>query len=239
LTREKFHRQMEEIRARWHRVALKVLDSFKISSRNLVDQDEEEIRSVIGVDALVLNETREVQRGCLELLALQQPMAVDLRTISSLLRSADDIERINRSCIHIAEVARAKLYDMDIDEFQKILLLADQVRDQLERGIGAFNSRDIETARFVIERDAEIDSLHSEIFGSLLNRVKNDDAKASLLMFVSRWLERIGDRAVKVASRAIYIVEGEDVEYEAEIGEHKIFPNGTKNRNNGNGPAAQ
>jgi phosphate transport system protein len=220
---------MEEIRARWYEMALKVLENCKISSRNLVDQNPDEIDEIMEADTHVLSETRAIQRGCLELLALQQPMAIDLRVISSLLRSADDIERINRSCIHIAEVARAKLYNKDINEFQKILLLADQVLGQLEDGIEAFNSRDVETARSVIEKDVEIDKLHSEVFGSLLDRVKHDDARASLLMFVSRWMERIGDRAVKVASRAIYIVDGEDVEFEAEIGEHKVFPNGKGN----------
>jgi phosphate transport system protein len=225
---------MDEIKNRWYNVALKVLDNCKTSSRNLIDQDQDEIDMIMEGDEYVLAETRAIQRGCLALLALQQPMAVDLRIISSLLRSADDIERINRSCIHIAEVARAKLYDKELPEFQKILLLSDSVLRQLEDAVEAFNSKDIETARCVIERDVEIDSAHSEIFGSLLDRVKHDDARASLLMFVSRWLERIGDRAVKVASRVIYIVDGEDVEFEAEIGEHKIFPNGANSNNNCN-----
>ena len=63
-------------------------------------------------------------------------------------------------------------------------------------------------ARRVIESDRMTDEVYGEIFASLLERVKKEDARASLLMFVSRWLERIGDRAVNLASRAIYIVEG-------------------------------
>lgn len=231
--RDKFHRQMGQIQNRWHRVALKALEHCRVASRNLVEVREEEIRALIKADSEIVSETSAIQKGCLDLIALQQPMAIDLRVISSLLRSADDVERINRSCVHIAEVARAQLYDKSLPQFEKIKVLSKKVIAQLEDGIEAFQGRDVERARRVIEGDDEIDDLHSEIFGSLLERMKQGDARASLLMFVSRWMERIADRAVRLASRAIYIVEGRDAEYEAEIGEHKVFPNGNSEWANG------
>jgi phosphate transport system protein len=216
---------MDEMEKRWHEVAKEVLHHCELAVENLVEPAIEDIECMMGRDQGILRETTAVQKGCLALIALQQPMAVDLRRISSYLRSADDVERINRSCIHIAEVAKARLYEKDIPEFQKILALSRMVAEQLSEGIEAFQGRDVEKAREVIESDKEIDSLYSEIFGGLMDRVKADDARASLLMFVARWLERIGDRAVRLASRAIYIVEGVDVELEAEVGEYKVFPN--------------
>ncbi len=222
--REKFRKQLREIEEDWHEVALEVLDNCVTASKSLEDPIEEEITRMMERDLEILEKTRSVQRRCLDLLALQQPMAVDLRQIGGFLRSADDIERINRSCIHIAEVARASLYDKSIPEFCKILELSKKVTAQLRNAIEAFNSRDVDEAEKVMERDAEIDEIHSDVFGSLLERVKRDEARASLLMFVSRWLERIGDRSAGLASKAIYIVEGKDVELETEIGEFNVFP---------------
>ena len=224
--RDKFHRQMDDIEKRLHKVSLRVLDNFKISAKSLIEPDATGISKMMENDQEVLWETASIQKECLALIALQQPMAVDLRAITSYLRSADDVERMNRSSIHIAEVAKGGLYERDIPEFGKILDLASRVTEQLAGGIEAFHSKDVDKARSVIDGDKVIDSLYGEIFGGLLDKVKRGDAKASLLMFVSRWLERIGDRAVNLSSRAIYIVEGKDVELEAEIGEFKVFPNG-------------
>jgi phosphate transport system protein len=222
--REKFQKQLDQIRQDWYDVALEVLGHCRTAGDSLSEPNKEEIEELMERDSEVLEKTRSIQKRCLELLALQQPMAVDLRQISSYLRSSDDIERINRSSIHIAEVAKARLYDRSIPEFCKILELCGKVVDQLQSAIEAFNFRDVEKAEMVMRRDSEIDGMHAEIFGSLLERVRRDDARASLLMFVSRWMERIGDRSVGLASKAIYIVEGRDVELEAEIGEFKVFP---------------
>ena len=224
--RDKFHRQMDEIEGRLHSVSLKVLEHFKVAAQSLIDPDAEAIARMMEEDQEVLLETSSIQKECLALIALQQPMAVDLRAITSYLRSADDVERMNRSSIHIAEVAKGGLYERDIPEFTMILDLAKKVAEQLAAGVGAFHSKDVAKARSVIEGDRAVDGLYGEIFAGLLEKVKAGDAKASLLMFVSRWLERIGDRAVNLSSRAIYIVEGKDVELEAEIGEFKVFPNG-------------
>lgn len=120
-----------------------------------------------------------------------------------------------------------------MEAFRRQHRLVKKVTAQLNEGIEAFNFRDVEKARQVIERDDEMDALHREIFGSLPERMKHDDARASLLMFVSRWMERISDRAVRLASTAIYRIEGKDAEYEAEIGEPKVFPNGNTEWANG------
>jgi phosphate transport system protein len=224
--RDKFHKELDQIGEQLHRLSLEVLENARSARENLIEAKEDSIRAMMARDAAILSQTASIQKGCLGLIALQQPMAVDLRVIVSYLRSADDVERINRSSIHIAEVAKQGLYDKKIPEFRKILALADRVTLQLEQGIEAFRARDTAKARQVIESERKTDEVYGEVFASLLERVKQEDAKASLLMFVSRWLERIGDRAVNLASRAIYIVEGRDVESEVEIGEFKVFPNG-------------
>lgn len=223
--RDKFHKELDQIGEQLYKVSLEVLQNAECARENLVKTREDSIKAMMARDAVILSQTASIQKGCLALIALQQPMAIDLRVIVSYLRSADDVERINRSSIHIAEVAKQGLYDKNIPEFPKIIALAEMVASQLEEAIEAFRSRDTARARKVIESDKRTDQVYSEIFASLLERVKKEDARASLLMFVSRWLERIGDRAVNLASRAIYIVEGRDVESEAEMGEFKVFPN--------------
>jgi len=223
--RDKFHKELDQIGEQLYKVSLEVLENARCARENLVKTREDSIKAMMARDAVIVSQTASIQKGCLALIALQQPMAIDLRVIVSYLRSADDVERINRSSIHIAEVAKQGLYDKNIPEFPKVIALAEMVARQLEEGIEAFRTRDTAIARRVIESDRRTDEVYSEIFASLLERVKKEDARASLLMFVSRWLERIGDRAVNLASRAIYIVEGRDVESEAEIGEFKVFPN--------------
>jgi phosphate transport system protein len=223
--RDKFHKELDQIGEQLYKVSLEVLENARCARENLVETREDSIKAMMARDAVILSQTASIQKGCLALIALQQPMAVDLRVIVSYLRSADDVERINRSSIHIAEVAKQGLYDKNITEFPKILALAEMVTRQLEQGIEAFRTMDTATARQVVESDRRTDEVYGKIFASLLERVKKEDARASLLMFVSRWLERIGDRAVNLASRAIYIVEGRDVESEAEMGEFKVFPN--------------
>ncbi len=226
--RDKFHRQIDLIQNKWYRLAQAVLDHLRAANRNLSSPNEEEILTVMEGDSKVVSQARAIQKGCLALLALQQPMAVDLRIITSLLRSADDLERINRSSVHIAEVAKARLYDTSMPQFEGIKALATQAIRQLEDGIEAFQRRDPELARAVIKADDGIDQMHREIFGSLLERVRENDARATMLMFVSRWLERIGDRATRLACRTIYIVEGVDIESETEMRGYRVFPNGAE-----------
>ena len=151
------------------------------------------------------------------LIATQQPMAVDLRTLAAVLEIATELERIGDYAKGIAKIT----IKMGTEPFVKPLIdiprMAEKARNMLHRALQAFFGRDTELARAIPMEDDEMDALYDQIFRELITYIMADPKlvdRASYLIWVAHNLERAADRVVNICERVIFMVTGEVVEFD-------------------------
>jgi phosphate transport system protein len=160
----------------------------------------------------------EIDGRCVKLLALHQPMAVDLRMILSAVKINTDLERVGDLAINIAEAALRYLAHPSVNELIDIPRMADIAQTMLRDALDAFVTRDTALAQRVLDADDELDALKTQVFRDLLTYMLQSPQTiepALDLILVSRHLERIGDHATNIAEDVIFMVSAKDVRHHA------------------------
>jgi phosphate transport system protein len=160
----------------------------------------------------------EIDRRCFTLLALHQPMAVDLRAIVSAVKINTDLERVGDLAVNIAEAVRRYARHPPVKELIDIPRMADIAQRMLRDALDAYVRRDMELAQAVLNEDDDLDALKTQVFRELLTYMLQAPAtiEPSLdLILISRHLERIGDHATNVAEDVIFMVSARDVRHHA------------------------
>jgi phosphate transport system protein len=191
-------------------------DRVRMAVRALVTRDMAALEAVLVGDEVINSLHIEIDDRCLKLLALHQPMAVDLRAIVSAVKINTDLERVGDLAINIAEAALRYLQHPPVKELIDIPRMAALAEGMLRDALDAFVSRDQTLARQVLDRDDELDSLKTQVFRSLLDHMTTDPdtiQPALDLVLISRHLERIGDHATNVAEDVIFMVSARDVRH--------------------------
>ncbi len=185
----------------------------------LMERRMEVAEAIVAGDVEVNDMQIEIDDRCLKLLALQNPMASDLRLITAAMKINADLERIGDQAVNIAEnavkVAAAPPLRPMIDLPRMAELAEAMTRDSLD----AFVRRDASLAREILARDDEVDQLKDQIFRVLLTHMMADPGtieRALGLILVSRNLERIADHATNIAEDVIFVVEAKDVRHHHE-----------------------
>jgi phosphate transport system protein len=184
--------------------------------RALVQRDLALARTTIDNDHTVNRLDVEIDELSLKLLALHQPAARDLRLITTALKITTDLERIGDMATHIAERAIELSAEIPIKPYIDIPRMADLARDMLHRSLDAFVHEDVELALGVCMADDAIDQLHEQLFRELLSFMAEDPkivSRAMRLLFVSKYLERVGDHATNIAEMVIFMVKGRSIRH--------------------------
>jgi phosphate transport system protein len=153
-----------------------------------------------------------------KLLALQQPVAIDLRVIVAAIKVNADLERVGDLAVNIAEAARRYLEGGQIGEQELLPRMADVAQAMLQWSLDAFVTGNIGLAQSVLERDDLLDTLRDQAFRRLADAMARNPALMSSileLMLIARHLERIGDHATNIAEDVFFVVAGEDVRHHA------------------------
>ena len=181
-------------------------------------QDAELAGLVIADDDRIDGRYLEVHQGLLTLLALQAPVATDLRVASALLHVVAHVERMGDQCVNIAKLvplvgASAPVNAAILDS---ILRMGRQARSQVLQAKRAFTGRDVDLAQDLVRQDDEIDILNREVFGLALEIGGDPDERewAMHMILVARCIERIGDNAVDIGEQTAFVVTGLFQEFE-------------------------
>jgi phosphate transport system protein len=188
----------------------------------LLDRDRTGIAGVIAGDGTVNAMQVEIDDRCFKLLALQQPVAIDLRAIVAAVKINGDLERVGDLAVNIAEAVDRYLLHPPVKPLVDLPRMARIAERMLRDALDAFVSQDMKLARAVLAQDDELDALKDQVFRELLTYMLGDPhtiEPALDLVLISRHLERVGDHATNIAEDVIFIVEGRDVRHHAgEIG---------------------
>jgi phosphate transport system protein len=177
-----------------------------------------ERRSGIAHDVILRDETLDrleldVDRLCHEILALQHPLAGDLRIVTTAFKIVRDIERIGDLAVNIAERVNELLQEPHVHRLTTLPLMAQLVQRNLSQSLDALISSDEPLAMKVIENDRDIDDLNDKIFRELLTYMMEEPKnvpRCLKLIFIAKHLERVGDHATNIAEMALFMIRGDD-----------------------------
>lgn len=211
-----FDEELKNLKEKLLRMAALVEEAVEMSLEALQAQKEQSAQEVLKREEAVNLLDVEIDETCLRLLALRQPMAGDLRFITSAMKIGSDLERMGDLAVNVAEQAlilsKLPLLKPLIDIPRMGRLVQAMVRDS----INAFINRDENLARNICERDDEIDNLDDQIFRELLTYMMQDPGaitRAVALILVGRNLERLADHATNIGEDVIYLVRGKTIKH--------------------------
>lgn len=193
-----------------------VEDSIGRALEALVERNSDLARKVVEADKDVDRYELEIDRLCMEILALQQPMARDLRLITTAMKISTDLERIADLAVNVCERAMELNTEPQLKPFIDIPLMARQAQEMVHDSLDAFVKRDARQARQVILRDDELDSRMEQLFRELLTFMVEDPrtiSRATRLTFVAKYLERMGDQATNICEQVVYMTEGRVIKH--------------------------
>jgi phosphate transport system protein len=185
----------------------------------LMERKPEAAERIIAGDEEVNELQIEVDDRCLKLLALQQPMASDLRLITAAMKINADLERIGDQAVNIAENSLKLMGAAPLKPIIDLPRMAEIAEAMTRDSLDAFVRKDAALARSVLARDDEVDQLKDHIFRVLLTYMMADPGtieRALSLILISRNLERIADHATNIAEDVIFVVEAKDVRHHHE-----------------------
>jgi phosphate transport system protein len=214
--RDHFLKEIEEINQQLLRMSVLVEENIQKSVKALKNQDPKLAKEVIAADEAVNAFELSITDACVLFIAREQPVATDLRWIVACLKAVGDIERIGDYAVHAAKRAKEladEKYIKPLVDLPKMLNLgAEMLRDAVNSLINA----DVELAKATAKRDEDMDNLNKQIYRELLTLMleeKDNIKQATKLLFLSRFLERMGDHAVNICSWTIYAVQGEHSDF--------------------------
>jgi phosphate transport system protein len=180
---------------------------------------EEHLAEAVREEESAINEMQiEIDDRVQRLLALQQPMAQDLRFILAVSRINSDLERIGDQAVNIAQSALRILRHPQVKPYVDLPRMGEIAEGMVRDSLNALVQRDVELARSVLARDDQVDSLRDQMFRELLTYMMENSAvvfAAFELILVAKNIERIGDHATNIAEDVIYLVQGRDVRHPA------------------------
>jgi phosphate transport system protein len=209
--RTSFHRRLREIQDDILVMGSMVQKAILRSVDALRNRDLDLAHQIIADDRQVNRKRFEIEEKCIELIATQQPMASDLRTVVAVLNIITEIERIGDYAEGIAKITIMIGDEPPLKPLIDIPRMAEKTVDMLRRSLDAFINRDAEAARKIGDEDDLVDQLYDQVFRELLTFMMEDPktiTRATRLVWVAHNLERAADRVTNICERAIFVATG-------------------------------
>ena len=206
-----FHKRLREIQDEILVMGSMVGKAILRSVEALKDRDINLAQHIIDDDLLINKKRFEIEERCIELIATQQPMATDLRTIAAILNIITEIERMGDYAVGIARIVILIGGEPPLKALVDIPLMAEKTTDMLNRSLDAFIHRNAEAAKKIAKEDDMLDNLYDQVFRELLIIMAEDPktiTRATRLIWTAHNLERAADRVTNICERVVFIVTG-------------------------------
>ena len=208
--RNNFDNQLEKLNLELITMGALCEDAISASVKALLDGDESLLEKVFAADAEIDQKERDIEAICMKLLLQQQPVASDLRGISSALKMISDMERIGDQASDIAEITKF-VKNSDVKSKIHIKDMATAAIKMVTDSVESFVKKDLDLAHEVMSYDDKVDSLFDCVKDELVQLIVNDRANGEFcidLLMIAKYLERIGDHAVNIAEWVEYSITG-------------------------------
>lgn len=222
------HRHFEDVldglKERVLRLGGLVEEAIQASVRSLADRDSELANRVVEADDAIDRLELEIDEICLEMLALHQPIAGDLRFVTTAMKITTDLERIGDHAANIAVRALELNQEPLLKPLIDIPLMANQAGEMVRRSLDAFVRQDAEAAEQTIAMDAHLNRRMEQVFRELLSFMIEDPktvSRALRLTFVAKDFERIGDMAKNICEQVVFMVRGEVIKHRGALADEE------------------
>jgi phosphate transport system protein len=218
--RRHFHDELDQLQDTLLEMAGLVEEIARVATQGFQVRDPTVAAQVLRDDDRVDELEVEIDERALELLALHQPMAKDLRQIMSALKVANDLERVGDHGVNIAKASKRISGMPSLPHVPEIEEMGDIARGMLADALAAYISRNPGTARMVCIRDDKVDNLRRSLYRILVTHMLEDPRRISPaleLLLVSQNLERMADLATNIAEDVVFLVEGRTIKHNAEF----------------------
>jgi len=209
--RTTFHKRLKEIQNDVLVMGSMVEKAIDRSVAALKQRDLKLAKQVIDDDQMINHKRFDIEEACVELIATQQPMASDLRTIVSVLSIITELERIGDHAEGIAKIVLMIGDEPPLKPLIDIPRMAEKTGEMLKRSLEAFINHDAEAAKQIAAEDNEVDRLYDQVFRELLSFMAEDPktiTRATRLIWVAHNLERSADRVTNICERVVFAVTG-------------------------------
>lgn len=218
MTREGLDKSLSELQQEMLRMGSMVEEAIHLAVESLARQDLKLAQQIIDGDDQIDDLSLKIEEDCIRLIALQQPIAKDLRVITTVLKTVNDLERIADHATNIAEITQRIGNIPLIKQLIDIPRMANAVEKMVRDSLKAFVDHDINLAKTNCLSDDVIDKIYEDLFNELTEFVQaggdsNRILQALNLLFAARYLERVGDHATNIGERVIYLVTGKRERY--------------------------
>jgi phosphate transport system protein len=207
---------LEQIRRTLLRMGGLVERQIREAMQALVERDGIRAEAVIRMDDEVDQLQKEIDGQCSRMLALQQPMATDLRFLVATMKIATDLERMGDSAVNVSQAVGVLNQEPPLKPYIDLPRLAQITQEMVRDSLDSFVRRDARQAMEVCERDDEVDGLYKQLFRELVTFMAEDSkniTRALHLLLIARNYERIADHATNIGEDVIFFVEGRDVRH--------------------------
>jgi len=214
-----FQKEIESLKKKVLSLGTMVEESVREAISSLNARDASKARRVIEKDIEIDRMEVEVEEDCLKVLALHQPVAIDLRFIVAVLKINNDLERIGDLAVNIAERSAFVVNRPEVDVPFDFPGMSDKAQSMLRRALDSLVRMDTQLARQVCAADDEVDEINREMYLQVQDGIRRDIDQMDCLIHylnISRHLERIGDLATNIAEDVIYMIEGDIVRHRVE-----------------------
>jgi phosphate transport system protein len=218
MIRKHFSRELEKIKKEILSLGAKVEEQVRMAIQAVETNDAELAKQIIKTDFHIDEMEVEIEEDCLKILALHQPVAVDLRFLIAVIKINNDLERIGDQAVNIAErvdvIAKRDLSELFFD----YTAMGEKVQDMLKMSLDALVNMDYDMAHSVVMRDDEVDQIKVDAYDRIKQAMSKHPDKIGYLinlLLISRHLERLADHTTNIAEEVIYLIEGEIVRHAA------------------------
>ena len=219
-TRTHYERLLRELKNRLLIMGSKAESMISDSIRSFVDRRATLAADVIERDDEIDRLELEIDDLCYEILALEQPVACDLRILATALKIVKDLERIGDIAVNIAERVLELTQEPELKRLIDLQMMADAAQKILKESLDAFVDSDADLAEKIIFNDKLVDAMYEQVFRKMLTYMLEDPrsiSRALKLIFIAKHLERVGDHSANIAEMVVFLVRGQDIRHKAHL----------------------
>jgi len=214
-----FDHDLNLLREKLNLMAGLAVTNIYLAIKILVDRDKRLSGEIFSQEEKINSLQIEIDNFCLELIALHQPVAADLRLLISALKISSELERIGDQAVNITEAALGVIQEPQVKPLVDTPKMATLVQNMVKDALDSFVNKNSRLARDVLQRDDQIDDFKDRIYAELESVMTEDTStipRALQLIMISRHLERIADHSTNIAEDVVYLVEGKDIRHHQE-----------------------
>lgn len=211
-----FQRELERIKKMFLTLGAMVEENFRSMQAAIESFDADLAEKIVRADHAIDEMEVDVEEECLKIMALHQPVAVDLRFLVAVIKINNDLERISDQAVNVAQRIQTITKKNSVDFFFDYSMMAEKARVMLKMSLDALVNYDIDIALKVLTLDDEVDEIKNEAYRLIKDAIQKNPQHVGYLinlLLISRHIERMADHATNIAEEVIYMIEGEIVRH--------------------------